>query len=67
MSALKRLWLLAALLLMTSCQTTNTGATRVVDTSCEAFGPVTYSRADTARTRLQIRRHNAAWDALCNS
>jgi hypothetical protein len=37
----------------------------VVDTSCQAFEPIRYSRTDTDETRQQIREHNAAWDALC--
>ncbi len=37
----------------------------VVDTSCEAFEPILYSRADSAETIRQAREHNAAWDALC--
>ena len=37
----------------------------VIDTSCEAFEPIRYSRTDTEETRRQIREHNAAWDALC--
>lgn len=41
-------------------------ATRVVDTACTAFGPITYSAvADTAETVTQVRQHNAAWSALC--
>jgi hypothetical protein len=37
----------------------------VVDTSCQAFEPIRYSRTDTDETRQQIREHNAAWDVLC--
>lgn len=38
----------------------------VTDTSCSAFGPITYSAAgDTASTVLQVRQHNAAWIKLC--
>ena len=36
----------------------------VVDTSCQAFGPIHFSRSDTDQTRQQIRVHNAAWDVL---
>ena len=38
----------------------------VVDTSCQVFEPIHYSRTDTDETRQHIREHNAAWDALCN-
>jgi len=39
---------------------------RVVDTSCTAFQPITYSAAgDTEATKSQIRGHNAAWQRLC--
>jgi len=37
----------------------------VVDTACQAFEPIRYSRNDTAETIRQVRTHNAAWDALC--
>lgn len=41
-------------------------AGRVVDTSCTAFQPITYSAAgDTEPTKAQIRGHNAAWQRLC--
>lgn len=37
----------------------------VVDTACEAFEPIRYSRTDTDETKKRVRAHNAAWDALC--
>jgi hypothetical protein len=37
----------------------------VIDTACQAFEPIRYSRNDTAETVRQVRAHNAAWDALC--
>jgi hypothetical protein len=37
----------------------------VVDTACQAFEPIRYSKTDSAETVRQIRGHNAAWDALC--
>ena len=40
---------------------------RIVDTSCSAFAPITYSaKGDTEATKSQIRGHNAAWAALCS-
>lgn len=41
------------------------GEAAVVDTACQAFEPIRYSRKDSAETQAQIRAHNAAWDALC--
>lgn len=39
---------------------------RVVDTSCTAFQPITYSASqDSEQTKAQIRGHNAAWQRLC--
>lgn len=39
---------------------------RVVDTSCTAFTPLTYSAAgDTEATKAQVRGHNAAWSKIC--
>lgn len=57
---------LTAIPILAGCQTL-TGATnlRVVDTSCQAFRPITYSSRDTAETQREVRGHNAAWDALC--
>lgn len=76
----KRL-MLAALcsLILTACVTTNTTGTRnnvlVVDTSCEAFAPITFDckpeddgcaeSGDTIETVNQVRAHNAAWEKLC--
>lgn len=37
----------------------------VIDTACQAFEPIRYSRQDTPETIKQVRAHNAAWDALC--
>jgi hypothetical protein len=66
MRALRKAWLLAALLLA-ACQTTPTSGikTSVVDTSCAVFEPIRASRSDTAETRDQVKAHNAAWDAIC--
>jgi hypothetical protein len=52
--------IVVSLLLLVGC------ASPVVDTSCTAFVPLTYSAAqDSAETKAQIRGHNAAWDRLC--
>jgi hypothetical protein len=40
-------------------------ASAVIDTSCQAYEPIRYSRTDTEETKRQIRAHNAAYDALC--
>ena len=41
-------------------------AGQVVDTSCTAFQPITYSASqDSEPTKAQIRGHNAAWQRLC--
>jgi hypothetical protein len=45
------------------CQEPAGGA--VIDTACQAFEPIRYSRNDTDETKRQIRGHNAAWTALC--
>lgn len=59
----KKLALLAMPLILAACQTTT--QTSVIDTSCLAIEPITYSRRDTAETVTQIRQHNAAYKALC--
>jgi hypothetical protein len=54
---------LLAILLIAGCQTTtHTGATKAV---CSIFPPITYSKADTAETITQVRRHNAGYDSYC--
>jgi hypothetical protein len=58
-----KLAMLAVPLIVAACQTTT--PTSVIDTSCLAMEPITYSRADTAATATQIRQHNAAYKALC--
>lgn len=60
---LRKLAPLAALSLLTACQTTT--PTAVTDTACLAFEPITYSRKDTALTSREIRQHNAAFRSLC--
>lgn len=39
--------------------------TRYLDTSCEAFKPITWSSQDTDQTIREIKAHNAAIKALC--
>jgi hypothetical protein len=51
-------------LLLAGCSTLGS-ATRFVDTSCEAFRPITYSSRDTVETVAEVRSHNRAFDAIC--
>lgn len=62
---LKTLAALAVLSMLTACQTATPSG--VIDTSCLAFEPVTYSRKDTGDTVRQVRQHNAAFVALCGA
>lgn len=51
---------------MAGCTTLGNGtSTRYVDTSCEAFRPITYSGRDTTETVAEVRAHNRAYDAIC--
>jgi len=51
---------IVSVLLLAGC------AGQVVDTSCAAFQPITYSASqDSEPTKAQIRGHNAAWQRLC--
>ena len=51
---------LASALLLAAC------GEQIVDTSCTAFQPITYSAArDSEDTKAQVRGHNAAWVRLC--
>jgi hypothetical protein len=56
---------LAMPLILAACQTTT--QTSVIDTSCLAIEPISYSRHDTPATVAQIRQHNAAYKALCGA
>ena len=50
---------------LTGCATIRTTAMRTSG-ACVAFSPITFSaKADTSKTVAQARRHNAAWDAIC--
>lgn len=40
--------------------------TRVTDSSCAVFAPITHSSRDTAETVEQIVTHNAKWDSVCD-
>jgi hypothetical protein len=66
------LWLALTLPTLHGCATgaTPTAATvpprpAPVDTACVAFAPITYAKADTDQTIVQIRQYDAAWRALC--
>lgn len=62
--------LLLALPLMLSlmgCSLTPTVATRYIDTSCQSFTIIHYSKDDTGETQTQVRAHNRAWHALCDA
>jgi hypothetical protein len=59
---------LAAVSLMlglTGCARTMVSAGTDPGLACRAFGPITYSRADTEASQRQSREHNAAWAAVC--
>jgi len=47
--------------ILAACET----STNVIDTSCAAFKPITWSSRDTAETIQEVRQHNAAWESLC--
>lgn len=34
---------------------------------CRVAAPITWSTADTADTKRQVKAHNARWTALCRS
>lgn len=53
--------------ILSGCASTRTTATIVTDTSCEAFGPITYSASQDSRETIgEIIAHNAAWSAICD-
>lgn len=67
MSGWLRLMPLGLMLMpLAACTTIRSTGTIVVDTTCSAMKPITYSAAnDTAETVKEIRQHNAAYTALC--
>ena len=67
-SALPKLTLLGTMLIsLTACTTLSTGTPpAVIDTSCSAFKPITYSASqDTPETVSEVQAHNRAFTALC--
>jgi hypothetical protein len=58
--------LLVLLLIPPDCATTtaSVGTDSVV---CSAFEPIRWSKKDTDDTILQVKEHNAAWAAICQS
>jgi hypothetical protein len=64
MRTLKKLMLPAALLLtfpLTGCSTITAG----IDSGCKSFNPISWSKADTPKTKTQVVGHNKAYDAIC--
>lgn len=59
---------LTCVMTLTACETTRTTETDQrppVDTACHVYKPVYYSaKHDTPETIRQVRRNNAAYDAL---
>lgn len=53
---------LAVLSLMLSASACGTS---IADTSCVAFGPITYSSRDTPETQTAVEEHNVRWHRLC--
>lgn len=58
------LMMLATVLTLTACQQTT--KTAVNSSVCSIFPAITYSVNDTPETAIQIRRHNAGRDQLCD-
>ena len=51
---------------LASCVTLGGGTdVRYLDTTCEAFVPITYSSRDTAETITEVRAHTRVFDAIC--
>jgi len=55
-----------AVIVLSSCRTTKTPTTgTTAESVCLIIEPITYSGADTAETKQQIKAHNAVYDELC--
>jgi hypothetical protein len=48
-----------------TCTTLGNGTEHFVDTSCQAFRPITYSSRDTEQTKTEVRARNRVYDRLC--
>ena len=68
-SALPKLRLLALMLMLlptAACATLGSGTeVHWLDTSCQAFKALTYSKHDTPETIAEVRAHNRVYDRLC--
>jgi hypothetical protein len=63
-----RLRLLVPLaLLLAGCASPATPIAAIAKPDCAAFSVLTYSKTDSDATILQIKAHNAAYRALCQS
>lgn len=51
---------------LTACQTMGSGGTKVVDTFCLTYKPISWSKSDTRLTQEQIVEVNAIWKKRCN-
>lgn len=63
---LKPLGMTLMLLPATGCAILARGTeAHFLDTSCQAFRPITYSSRDTSETITEVRAHNRVFDRLC--
>jgi len=58
---------LLAPLMLGACAHPPTPTAATAEPDCTAFGPITYSKADTDETIRQIKAHDAAWRAMCGA
>lgn len=56
-----------SLVTLTSCATTTTSVAPTDKVFCGAARPIYWSKSDTDKTIAQVKEHNAAWKALCQS
>lgn len=50
--------------LLTACATDTLG-TKITDTSCKSFRPISSSKKDTEQTRREVIAHNKVYDTIC--
>lgn len=67
--AMRATSLLTLLLILPGCATTtgSVATDALAGSPCSAFEPIRWSTKDTDETIRQVKGHNAAWKAVCQT
>lgn len=61
----RRMLLAGLLAALAACAGPTMQTVGIAKPDCSVFGPLTYAKADTDATIVEIKAHNAAWRAIC--